>query len=68
MSSDHSSHIFHTPRQAEGGKLHVLVNNSGTNWAEAMETYPLQVRFGFGFIVCIHRKTRLIVPFDLECA
>jgi NAD(P)-dependent dehydrogenase (short-subunit alcohol dehydrogenase family) len=28
--------------QAEGGKLHVLVNNSGTNWAEALETFPLQ--------------------------
>lgn len=28
--------------QESNGKLHVLVNNSGTNWAEDMATYPLQ--------------------------
>ena len=27
-----------------GGKLHVLINNAGTNWAEPIESYPLHVR------------------------
>lgn len=28
--------------QARYGKLHVLVNNSGTNWAEPLASYPLK--------------------------
>ena len=27
--------------QTREGKLHVLVNNSGTNWSESIETYPI---------------------------
>src|SRR6056297_834170 len=26
------------------GKLHVLVNNAGTNWAEPVESYPIKVQ------------------------
>jgi len=33
--------LLSTISKEQGGKLHVLINNSGTNWAEPLTEYPL---------------------------
>ncbi|KAM3571272.1 hypothetical protein VYU27_006685 [Nannochloropsis oceanica] len=52
-----------------GGKLHVLINNAGTNWAEPIESYPLHA---FDKVVSLNLTslfslTRLALPL-LEAA